>query len=153
MQRALPSACYVANRATLPQKWPPPPRNVTDSCVPPRQEKVDAGEDLGECRENLGYEIRATHSLMTKVSLNSRLKSNNEEEEEGMTKVAPARLVLGANHGYEIRATNSLMKKVTPANGDTSLYKSRNAQKCPLAWWLGSAARTLASRSAPLTRS
>ena len=24
--------CPVANRATLPQKWPPPPRNVADSC-------------------------------------------------------------------------------------------------------------------------
>ena len=24
--------CLVANRATLPQKWPPPPRNVADSC-------------------------------------------------------------------------------------------------------------------------
>ena len=24
--------CIVANRATLPQKWPPPPRNVADSC-------------------------------------------------------------------------------------------------------------------------
>ena len=22
----------VANRATVPQKWPPPPRNVADSC-------------------------------------------------------------------------------------------------------------------------
>jgi len=24
--------CLVANRATLPQKWPQPPRNVADSC-------------------------------------------------------------------------------------------------------------------------
>jgi len=24
--------CLVANRATPPQKWPPPPRNVADSC-------------------------------------------------------------------------------------------------------------------------
>ena len=24
--------CLVANRATLPQKWPPPPENVVDSC-------------------------------------------------------------------------------------------------------------------------
>jgi len=24
--------CLVANLATLPQKWPPPPRNVADSC-------------------------------------------------------------------------------------------------------------------------
>ena len=24
--------CLVANRATLPQKWPPPPWNVADSC-------------------------------------------------------------------------------------------------------------------------
>ena len=25
-------SCLVANRATLPQKWPPIPRNVADSC-------------------------------------------------------------------------------------------------------------------------
>ena len=24
--------CFVADRATLPQKWPPPSRNVDDSC-------------------------------------------------------------------------------------------------------------------------
>jgi len=26
--------CLVPDRATLPQKWPPPPRNVADSCEP-----------------------------------------------------------------------------------------------------------------------
>ena len=46
---------------------------VKSGRAPPRQEKHNAGEDL---EENYGYQIRATDSLMTKV--------------------APARLVVGA---------------------------------------------------------
>ena len=49
---------FVANRATLPQKWPPPPRNVADSCeltemTKPRQPSGfcglrSPGRDLGD---------------------------------------------------------------------------------------------------------
>ena len=38
--------CLVANQATLPQKWPPPTRNLADSCeltAPTKQEGVPFG--------------------------------------------------------------------------------------------------------------
>ena len=43
IQKALP------NRATVPQKWPPPPRNVTDSCEQTESRPATPDGELFSC--------------------------------------------------------------------------------------------------------
>ena len=48
--------CLVANRATLPQTWPPPPRNVADSCELTATTKQTKPSILLQARARGGHE-------------------------------------------------------------------------------------------------